>query len=83
MHYSALKVGASDLPLTGMLTACAFLALTLIPKIGARAVVAIGAGLATCLVLFSHSTSSGGLFTDVVWAIADRCSGPRAYLCPP
>lgn len=39
LHYSALKTGLSYLPLTGMLTAFAFVAPALIPRIGIRAVI--------------------------------------------
>lgn len=67
LHYSALKTGLSYLPLTGMLTAFAFVAPALIPRIGIRAVIFLGSIIATAgLVVFAFSTPDGGLFRDVI-----------------
>jgi len=67
LHYSALKTGLSYLPLTAMMTACAFLAPVLIPKIGIRAVILLGSIIATVgLVLFARMTPTGDLWSDVI-----------------
>jgi len=67
LGYSALKTGLSYLPLTGMLTACAFVAPALIPKIGIRAVILIGSSIATAgLIMFARITPGGGIWSDVI-----------------
>jgi len=67
LHYSALKTGLSYLPLTAMMTACAFLAPVRIPKIGIRAVILLGSIIATVgLVLFARMTPTGDLWSDVI-----------------
>lgn len=67
LHYSALKTGLSYLPFTGMLTACAFIAPVLIPKIGMRLVILSGSLFAAAgLVLFSFGTSTGSLWMNVI-----------------
>jgi hypothetical protein len=67
LHYSALKTGLSYLPLTGMLTAFAFVAPALIPRMGIRLVIFLGSTVATAgLALFAFSTPDGGLFRDVI-----------------
>jgi hypothetical protein len=67
LGYSALKTGLSYLPLTGMPTACAFLAPALIPKIGIRAVILLGSLIATAgLIMCARLTPDGGIWNDVI-----------------
>lgn len=67
LHYSALKTGISYLPLTFTLTACAFLAPMLIPKVGIRWTLVLGCAVAVVgLVLFARVGAEGGLWSDVI-----------------
>lgn len=67
LHYSALKTGLSYLPLTAVMTACAFLAPALIPRIGIRAVIFLGSVTATGgLMLFATMSPDGGLWANVI-----------------
>ena len=67
LHLSAVEAGLSYLPLTAMLTAFAFLAPVLIPRIGVRYVLALGAAVASAgLLLLAQVDPDGGVWRDVV-----------------
>lgn len=67
LHYSPLKTGLSYLPLTAMLMACAFLAPVLIPRIGVRYVLLLGALIAGAgLVLFATAGADAGVWRAVI-----------------
>lgn len=66
LRYSALKTGLAYLPLTIAMVIFAGLAPLLIPRLGVRFVLVIGAlASGAGLMLFSRISPAGGLFTDI------------------
>lgn len=67
LHYSPLKTGLAYLPLTITLVIFAGIVPPLIPKLGVRFILAIGAAISTVgLLLFARITPTGSLFSDII-----------------
>jgi EmrB/QacA subfamily drug resistance transporter len=79
LHYSALKTGLVYLPLTGSLMVFAAVAPALVPRIGVRYVLFIGALVAAAgMLLFARDTPTGGFGRDVL--LPSLVAGPGLAL---